>query len=120
MKTPFSLFLLIPLPFLSGCVHHTSVLGTYQTSCSRGVTENIQLWRDGTYQQEVRDRSGKTLAHRGTWRTRQNQDIEVLGWMNPRSIALGLPNAGTSRPDVILVAPLVSFAKPKVPINVGY
>jgi len=117
---------LLMSPLLSAGCHpsgqhgHTSVLGIRHASYSNGVTDVVQLWRDGTYQQDVRDGTGKTISHMGQWHIDENKQVEVAGWMNPESIALKRPDAGTSRPDVILVAPLSFFQKPRVPINVGY
>lgn len=109
MHKVWSICLLI-LPMLAAGCHssgqhgHTSVLGIRHASYSNGVTDVVQLWRDGTYQQDVRDGTGKTISHTGKWHIDENRQVEVAGWMNPESIALKRPDAGTSRPDVILRA----------------
>ena len=104
----------------SGLHGNTSVLGIHHASYSNGVTDVVQLWRDGTYQQDIRDGAGKTTSHRGKWHFDANKRVEVAGWMDPKAIAMKRPDAGISRPDVILLAPLFYFQKPRVPINVKY
>ena len=56
----------------------------------------------------------------GKWHFDENKRVEVVGWMDPKAIAMKRPDAGISRPDVILLAPLFYFQEPRVPINVGY
>ncbi len=119
-------FCLLLLPILAAGCHSTglhgstSVLGVRHASYSNGVTDVVQLWHGGTYQQNVRDKKGNTISHMGKWHIDENKQVEVAGWMNPESIALKRVDAGTSRPDVILVAPLSLFRKPPLPVNVGY
>jgi len=57
----------------SGQYGHTSVIGTRHASYSNGVTDVVQLWRDGTYQQDVRDGTGKTISHMGQWHIDENE-----------------------------------------------
>ncbi len=115
-------FVMVPfvVACFSGCAQHTTVLGTYRASYPNRVTESIQLWRDGTYQQDIGDKTGKVIEHTGQWRMGQHEQVEVPGWMDPNSIALGRPDAGISRPDIIFLAPLADFQKPQKPINVVY
>jgi hypothetical protein len=116
-----SWFSLLVMPLLvSGCVKHTTVLGTYHASTATGVTDDIQLWQDGTYQQTVQKQNGQITEHLGQWRIGENQQVEVAGWIDPKAVALGLPGAAASRPDIVFLAPLSRFQKPKVPINVAY
>ena len=123
MRTSWLFCLLLPV-LAAGCqsasLHETSVLGVRHASYSNGVTDVVQLWRDGTYQQDIRDKKGNTISHTGEWHVDKNRLVEVAGWMDPESVALKRADAGTSRPDVILVAPMSFFKKPRVPINVGY
>ena len=104
----------------SGLHGNTTVLGTRHASYANGVTDVVQLWRDGTYQQDIRDGTGKTISHMGKWHIDENKQVEVAGWMDPKAVAMKRPDAGASRPDVILIAPQSYFLKPRVPINVGY
>lgn len=96
------------------------MLGVRHASYSDGVTDVVQLRHDGTYQQDVRDKKGNTISHLGKWHLDENKQVEVAGWVNPESVAQKKADAGTSRPDVILVAPLSLFRKPPAPINVRY
>lgn len=125
MRVSWPIYLLLFPALIAGChssgsYRKTSVLGIRHTSYSNGVTDVVQLWRDGTYQQDIRDGEGKTISHMGKWHIDENKQVEVAGWMDPKAVAMKRPDAGVSRPDVILVAPLSYFLKPRVPINVGY
>jgi hypothetical protein len=115
-------FIVLPLisACLSECVQHTTVLGTYYASYPNSVAESIQLWRDGTYDQNIGDKTGQVIEHTGQWRIGQHGQVEVPGWIDPDSIALGRPDAGASRSDIIFLAPLADFRQPQKPINAAY
>ena len=120
MKSEVFVVLLLILACLSGCVQHTTLLGTYRASYPNSVRESIQIWRDGTYQQDISDKTGKTIEHTGQWQMGQHEQVEVSGWMDPNSIAYARQDAGTSRSDIIFLAPLSAFQKPQKPINIAY